>query len=241
MLSQVCVHESVPGSPWRYAVDGWIIGMKKEKTKYAQKLAIQYSGRSQERKSWQELTFTELQSCSCVCDVFKVHQSHQINEQWRNMNWVRISQQPWPQDRDGLNCAHVPSAYFLRMPQCVHASMQSMCRGVWMKHRAGRRKTDLIGWFWCVMCSLGYSRICNETKRTRVRITDEMWTCAMVSHVAPVETWVLVWIVFGNELFAANKPIISSPRWRTRTPVSQWFVSKTWVLIEGSHSYVSRA
>jgi hypothetical protein len=76
------------------------------------------------------MLFAESLSYSCVCDVIKVHQSHQIKEQLRNMNWVRISQQPWPQDQDNLTCAHVPSACIFLGCQSVHMHRCSQCAGV---------------------------------------------------------------------------------------------------------------
>ncbi len=183
MLRQPRAYKSVQVSPWRHAIDGSISGTENGKIKLAQGLAMQYSVRSREKKSWQESIFTESQSYSCVCDVIKVHQSHHIKEQFRNVHWVRISQQPWPQDRVNFIWAHVPSACILSGCQSVH--MHRCSAGVWRKHRAGRRKTDLIGWFWCVMCSLGYSRICNDTKRTWVWMTDMMWMLALALHLVP--------------------------------------------------------
>ncbi len=74
--------------------------------------------------------FIESQSYPCVYDVFKVHQSHHIQEQIRIVNWVRISQQPWSQDQHNLNWAHVPSACIFSWCQSVHMHRCSQCAGV---------------------------------------------------------------------------------------------------------------
>ncbi len=152
---------------------------------HAQVLATQYSDHIQEQK-WCQNKYSRNLIHIPACTT-----SPKCNSHIRSNNSSETGIQCESRDshdhkiKDNLIRAHVPSACIFSGCQSVHMHRCSQCAGVWRKHRAGRRKTDLIGWFWCVMCSLGYSRICNDTKRARVWITDRMWTCALVLHLAP--------------------------------------------------------
>ncbi len=204
MLCCLWVYESVPESPWRRAIDGSISGMNNGNIKVCTGAGNAVQWPQSRIRTTSRINIHQSQSWSCMYDVFKVHQSHHISKQLSNVNCVRISQQTCPQDQDNLTCAHVPSACIFSGCQSVHMHRCSQCAGgVWRKHRAGRRKTDLIGWFWCVMCSLGYSRICNEPSEHG---SESLIECAgmqwyHISHQVNLECLlnrVLEWIVCHN-------------------------------------------
>ncbi len=54
MQLRVRVHESVPESPSKHAIDGSMSDGRMEISKYAQALAIQHSDRSQKQEPYQE-------------------------------------------------------------------------------------------------------------------------------------------------------------------------------------------
>ncbi len=134
-------------------------------------------------KSCQLMIFTLSQSHSW-CTTFSKCTSH-IRSKNSSETWIECESH----NRLVRNIKITWIGHMRRVHAYSHDARVCTCidavnvQGVRRKHRAGRRKTDLIGWFWYVMCSLGYSRICNDTKRTWVWITDMMLR-ALASHLA---------------------------------------------------------
>jgi hypothetical protein len=107
---------------------------------------LQYSDRSHEQEPCKWLIYSASLLYSCVYDVFKVHQSYHIKEQFGNVNWVRISQQTWPQDQDNLN-GHMCWAYAYsqedaRVCTCIDAVNVHGC----VKEAQSRKEENRFDW-----------------------------------------------------------------------------------------------